>query len=784
MLLQQLKLENIRSYTSETINFPSGSTILAGDIGTGKSSILLAIEFALFGTSRADLPAEALLRKGAVNGSIELTFRVESNEVMIKRNLKKDKNSIKQLAGHLIINGIKKELMPVELKAEMVGLLGYPEEFISKNKNYIFRYTIYTPQEEMKLILQENIETRLDVLRKIFNIDKYKTIRDNLQFYLKQMRMKIAELKTRTEPLLEQQDKLKTLIKEQEILNYALVSLKPELDENKQKLAQQKEDLELYEQEQKTFLELKQQQQTQNSLIKEKEIQLKKLSLQLDNLAVPPLKIENVNAEINQLEQQKSEVLTKKSSFQEKINYLQKNIQEYQQEINLLDSSKILEKEQSFHELEQQLGNKEELHLKHTQLEELFNKTIEIISKNRTLLVQSKEIKEKFENLDNCPTCYQQVPPEHKQNVFSQEEEKMFRVGRMLADSEQKKNEISSQKEELKKKIEKLAVQENLAMKIKLELGQLKEKQAKVEQKKSQLKLWAQENNELMLKLSELEKINLEELEIKLIENRKILENLARKQLLDNNVKEVEKEKNEFIQRLREIENNFLGKSDLTIQISEKRKQLSELLEKEKNLSVREMQLKTQSDNLSKQKEELNLILDNLKEQSNQLVRLKELYHWLEAYFLQLTYTIEKQVMINIHHLFNQLFQEWFAILIDDENIYSRLDDSFTPVIEQNGYEVLFNNLSGGEKTSAALAYRLALNRVINDVIHQIKTKDLLILDEPTDGFSSEQLDKVREVLEKLDLKQTIIVSHETKIESFVENVIRVNKEGHTSRVS
>ena len=139
--------------------------------------------------------------------------------------------------------------------------------------------------------------------------------------------------------------------------------------------------------------------------------------------------------------------------------------------------------------------------------------------------------------------------------------------------------------------------------------------------------------------------------------------------------------------------------------------------------------------------------------------------------------------MVNIHHLFNQLFQEWFSMLIDDENIYSRLDDSFTPVIEQNGYEVSFTNLSGGEKTSAALAYRLSLNKVINDVIQQIKTKDLLILDEPTDGFSSEQLDKVRDVLEKLNLRQTIIVSHETKIESFVENVVRINKSGHESRV-
>ena len=75
------------------------------------------------------------------------------------------------------------------------------------------------------------------------------------------------------------------------------------------------------------------------------------------------------------------------------------------------------------------------------------------------------------------------------------------------------------------------------------------------------------------------------------------------------------------------------------------------------------------------------------------------------------------------------------------------------------------------------------MNKVINDIVVGIKTKDIIMLDEPTDGFSSEQLDKVRDVLEQLNMKQVIIVSHESKIESFVENVIRVQKQEHISVV-
>ena len=73
--------------------------------------------------------------------------------------------------------------------------------------------------------------------------------------------------------------------------------------------------------------------------------------------------------------------------------------------------------------------------------------------------------------------------------------------------------------------------------------------------------------------------------------------------------------------------------------------------------------------------------------------------------------------------------------------------------------------------------------KTIITVIKTIKSKDFIILDEPTDGFSSEQLDKIREVLEQLDMDQVIIVSHESKIESFVDHVIRISKTEHKSQI-
>src|SRR3989338_3087006 len=302
MLLQQLRLQNIRSYLDQTIAFPEGTTLLSGDIGSGKSTILLAIEFALFGSSRPELPAESLLRKGAAKGTVELTFSLNNQKITIHRVLKKEKDAIKQMPGHIIYNNTKKELMPVELKAEILTLLGYPEDLLSKNKNYIFRYTIYTPQEEMKLILQDSNENRLDVLRKIFNIDKYKIIRENLQIYLKKMRTDIAVLNTKIEPLSEYSQLALQQQEEQKKIDFSIQEITPLLQNLKQKRQQQLEEIEKIEQQQKEYLQL--QQELNTTQLFEKELnsnteqllqKKEKLEVKIEELSIP--KDSNLNSE-------------------------------------------------------------------------------------------------------------------------------------------------------------------------------------------------------------------------------------------------------------------------------------------------------------------------------------------------------------------------------------------------------------------------------------------------------------------------------------------------------
>ena len=140
-----------------------------------------------------------------------------------------------------------------------------------------------------------------------------------------------------------------------------------------------------------------------------------------------------------------------------------------------------------------------------------------------------------------------------------------------------------------------------------------------------------------------------------------------------------------------------------------------------------------------------------------------EMQNWLENYFINLMSTMERHIMLQVYREFNELFKTWFNILIEDEKISVRLDDEFTPVIEQNGYETYIDNLSGGEKTAVALSYRLALNKVISDIVADIKTKDILMLDEPTAGVNPYIRKRLKILLRKLRKqgKTILLIEHD-----------------------
>ena len=176
MIIKQLELINIRSHESTKIEFAEGKTLVRGDIGSGKSSIMMSIEAALFGGSKQ------LIRKGKENGTIRLTFETkdENNNVKkytITRNLK----TTGQKPGIIKYHDEKKqkEFTAIELSIEISKILNINQ---TKKAQEIFNYFVLAKQGELKALLGGNksdLKERTDTLMIAFDMEVYKFAVDN-----------------------------------------------------------------------------------------------------------------------------------------------------------------------------------------------------------------------------------------------------------------------------------------------------------------------------------------------------------------------------------------------------------------------------------------------------------------------------------------------------------------------------------------------------------------------------------------------------------------------------
>lgn len=124
----------------------------------------------------------------------------------------------------------------------------------------------------------------------------------------------------------------------------------------------------------------------------------------------------------------------------------------------------------------------------------------------------------------------------------------------------------------------------------------------------------------------------------------------------------------------------------------------------------------------------------------------------------------------------------WFNQLVEDPDLVLSVDEEFVPTVTHQDYEMDLGALSGGERTAAAFAFRLALNGLVRAYATPGQS-NLLMLDEPTDGFSREQLGRMGNVLKELDAEQVVIVSHDRELRAFADRVYLVEKGTGSSTV-
>lgn len=669
MIVNKLKMENIRSYRKAEIEFPRGRTLFEGDIGAGKSTILMAIEFALFGLGSAK--AASLLRVGEGKGSVELEFEVNGVEYSVRRALARKAGSIQQVEGRLRGPEGEEDYPASEMKEKILKILNFREPTDPKSRSLIFQYAIYTPQEEMKQIITLRPDLRVQILRRAFGVEEYKVAMENTRVLLGELREKRVRF---------------------ESASSEIPSLRAQIEKLQEKLDGGDSDL--------GKLELKEGEE-ERSL---RQLEAEREELREVELMLAAARPDHANL-LRQIRKERAE------------------LEELAAEVDALEgSSSEIEARAKRLGPAPTLSSEEELKAAIKSLDGDIRKHEAVATKIETKIGEYESVAENR----RCPICDREASPEEfveKIDGLSTE---------MKANSEHVAG-LREKLEVLEETLGKRRDYDDLVERTKSELARVEEDRRKARKK----------NEKLMA---------------------------VRSGLAEN-----EKKLAELGLRIAVLEKEAVGLEPLRRRIEASQRELEKVREKVTSLRA---DMRNWRENIKQNAE----MIARKERAASKAAQLRDREIWLEDYFMPTLDSIEKHVMVSINREFAHTFERWFVVLVEDGAKEASVDEEFTPLVNQEGYEQDIDFLSGGERTSVALAYRLALSQMVQRFAEAGPSS--LILDEPTDGFSKEQLGKMREILDEIANPQVIIVSHERELESFADQIYRVVKVEGESKIT
>jgi len=691
MRVEMVVLENIRSHIKSTVNFEGGFNCLVGGLGTGKSSILYAIDFALFGDP-IGRSYEYLLREGADIGKVALKFIQNGKEYTIIRALRRRNNRISQDMEQLkffenekLVASHKNEAVAEQLKAT-TGL----------DKD-IFRELIWVRQEHLKELLDIRPRERQKRLDELFGLSDYEEAWKNL-----------GELK-------------RDYKKEKEILekDYDVVAIKEleqDYDKSVEELAKIEEEL-----------------QSLRRKIVEKEASLNQIEEKLKSIEEQQRQVETINREKAELQASITSLEDVCARLAEQIQQMKIYLEELQQGLYNLENE-----EKSWRKRLENVGIDPNLSMEelNSYVSALYNQISQMMAEQETARKETQKAQQRWNTLTTqsiCPLCLQPLTGEYKQSLLQ----------RMNKENAERQARIST----LQKELEELR---NIKKTVEAVTSNIKTILLKKENVKNQI---------------EREKEALDKLSQDFDEKQRLEEELRAK------LEKLKSEKIEFdfneLQRIRQLRDKVYN-------------EFSELKNKLNFLESRKLDVGEKIDDFKRR-------IENAQEKIGRLEKCKgilEIVDNIRDGYRNIQPKLRKEFVKTLE----RFVQHVLDTLTGDEGSFLqvKINESYSPIVISEAHQREVTNLSGGERTLLAFAYRLG----IGQLIMQSKTGHglhLLILDEPTESLGREDgsIDHLAEAISRLKtIEQIIAVTHSEAFAEKAEHVIRLEKEDNVSRVT
>lgn len=737
MILKKVIIENIRSH--EYLEFEPASigvTAISGENGAGKSTIVDAFSWSLFGTRLHGLRNKNYIREGvdAKEKTVQVTsyIRVGNTDFMIKRKITSNEG-----ACECKVFSYNEEIGDWEF--ESGPAVTHAESFIRSILNIDekgFLSSVFIQQKQVDQIVSASPTERGQVIEKLIGVsaitESTKLAREESRALqraadiiqpgsLEDEKAKVDEFKvkvtTAKENLKEVEETLKTLEQELVVLRateQAETELQNHLDSLNTSLDNVKKDDSYLKENLKNYTKILKDNSEISIDYKLKEIIEEELSESLEKEKAIQNELNNINIQITRYT----------SLFEETLNY---------------DEIKA-----AYDEITDNYND-------------LMNKKSVLDEALIGLKVKVKSVKQHLDLLKSgaaeCPVCGHPIlnpEEEFKKHTEEQNENKkeFKQIKEELTELEEAISKIGNDKTQYEALLEKATEQVNSVDNFK----KAKENKQTKEAKLNSIQLVINKNRE------QLADINANEKHRDLINTAKEQVTISEQRLKDNKKERARLEKE--ISTL-----NVLPKSTYKVL-------LNNLKEKE-DLLVKTNIQKASLDG------ELKLIVEQAKQAVQDYKRCKEASENYERLHNQITIMNltnqslikfkEQRIKNSIPEL-TDIASEILARFTDNKFTQLILTDKFeTFVITENNVKRPVSQLSGGELSAAAIALRLAIALFLNN-----GQQHLLILDEVLTAMSSDRSQLILETITSLTNAQIILIAHNDGINSFADKVVHL----------
>lgn len=767
-MIKEIYLENWKSHEKSKIGFDKINLII-GRMGSGKTSIIDAISYALFGNFSGlnskkikleDIISKKPREKDYARIILKIHFNGKSYEIL--RVIEKNKGSYAEIKeeGKIICSGTSdtnefiKKLIKMDFKtfSDVIYAEQNKIDFflnLERNERKI-RFDQLIGIEKLEKIRKTTISVKnrlLDIYREkqrflsqILN-EKLDEKLIEIENQIKDLNSKVIELSKNKKIFEEEIKKIINLIEDGKLVKSEIEKLETEIIKKRSKYEKLREILEKLtkeirdENEENILLEIEKIDNETQNILRElncEEKILKDLDLETNKIVEELVDLRNKFERKNKLEKRREEF----EKLEEEIEKAKNSIEKLR-ENNLYLKSRLKELENE--------KNKEE-------------KLLEILR----------------EDFSICPICETQIDVEKKKYLILKHSDIYKKILDEIEALYIENKNLEKKIKENEKIFEDLLFKYSEKKKIEEELEILRSiKKEKIEELEKILSESKRKNQEIKENLSKKQK-RISELEIFKKERLIILEKIKNKKNLEKEIDGLERE-------IREI--------DIKLNSLIQNENFKNLDTYEKNLKEVEIQLQSTTKEIENIKKILSILNDRreeilariknrekIKEEIKYLERVIEDLNILEICVRESQLIVRNKLIDAINYYLSIFWKKIYPykdyidarFLASEDDYIMQIKDSFGRWID------LDKIASGGERTLAAICLRIAFSKVLAPLLN------IIIFDEPTHNLDREAIVQFAKIINENFAEifsQVFIITHEESFKSIINaNIIKVER--------